>query len=216
MDDEVQRKKKKQIAFVIYPGVSPLNVVGPFQMFSGALMGTNYQAMLVASQVTALETDTPLKLYPHATFSEVTKPYILCVLGGSRPALPHIGDQLLLTYLRVSAKSARMVMSVASGTLALAAAGLLQGHQATTLWDLRSDLEALGARYIHAPWVEDGKFMTASGPSAAIDMTLVVVDRLIGRQRAKIVQLFAEYNPQPPFGGIDWATVEGSTNDGKS
>jgi transcriptional regulator GlxA family with amidase domain len=101
-----------------------------------------------------------------------------------------------------------VVGSVCTGALALAAAGLLEGCTATTHWAYhRRLLERMGARYVPQRWVQDGKFITSAGVSAGIDMALALVARLTDQATARMVQLAIEYDPHPPFGGIDWSQV---------
>ena len=94
-----------------------------------------------------------------------------------------------------------------TGALVLAATGLLEGRRATTHWAYAAELEKLGARYARERFVEDGKFVTSAGVSAGIDMALFLAARLTDRATAERIQLGIEYDPHPPFGGIDWAKV---------
>jgi len=89
--------------------------------------------------------------------------------------------------------------SVCTGSLLLAAAGLLDGLAATTHWASKEALEAYGARYVEQRVVEQGKIVTAAGVSAGIDMALVVAAKIAGDEVAKGIQLGIEYDPQPPF-----------------
>jgi transcriptional regulator GlxA family with amidase domain len=95
------------------------------------------------------------------------------------------------------------VTSVGTGALILGAAGLLQGVHATTHPAYHRILEHLGARYIRDRWVEHGKFVTAGGTSGGIDMALQLVARHKDKRAARQVQLWIEYDPQPPFGPLD-------------
>jgi transcriptional regulator GlxA family with amidase domain len=88
---------------------------------------------------------------------------------------------------------------VCSGSLLLAAAGLLNGTPATTHWIARDLLAALGAKPVPERVVVHGKIITAAGVSSGIDMALGLVQRLHGDDMAKAVQLAIEYDPQPPF-----------------
>jgi transcriptional regulator GlxA family with amidase domain len=100
-----------------------------------------------------------------------------------------------------------VVGSVCTGALVLAAAGLLEGRPATTHWAYHRLLERLGATYLPQRWLEDGKFITSAGVSAGIDMALALVARLTDEPTARRVQVAIEYDPHPPFGGIDWGQV---------
>jgi transcriptional regulator GlxA family with amidase domain len=104
---------------------------------------------------------------------------------------------------------------VCTGALILAAVALLEGRQVTTHWAYHPLhwayhrlLERLGATYLPQRWVEDGKFITSAGVSAGIDMALALVARLTDEPTARRVQVAIEYDPQPPFGGIDWGQVD--------
>jgi transcriptional regulator GlxA family with amidase domain len=92
---------------------------------------------------------------------------------------------------------------VGTGSLILAATGLLEGRQATTHWAYRRILENLGATYAGKRWVEDGKFVTSGGTSGGIDMGLHLVGKHKDERSARQVQLWIEYDPQPPFGPIN-------------
>jgi transcriptional regulator GlxA family with amidase domain len=96
-------------------------------------------------------------------------------------------------------EGSRYTTSVCTGALVLAAAGLLDGLEATTHWMARETLAALGARPVEQRVVEQGKLITAAGVSAGIDMALVLAERIAGPEVAQAIQLGIEYDPQPPF-----------------
>jgi transcriptional regulator GlxA family with amidase domain len=106
-------------------------------------------------------------------------------------------------YVKQAAHSAVFVGSVCTGALILAAVGLLQGKPATTHWAYRSLLESFGTPYLRQRWVENGKIINSAGVSAGVDMGLFLVAKLEGEAAAKDVQLWIDYDPQPPF-TIDW------------
>jgi DJ-1/PfpI family len=118
-----------------------------------------------------------------------------------------MADDAIQHYLISTAKTAQIVASVCTDALPLAATGLLEGRRASVHWADANELEKLGARYVRARWTEDGKFLTSGGVSAGIDMALELVARLNGREASQRIQLGLEYDPQPPFGGIDWSRV---------
>jgi transcriptional regulator GlxA family with amidase domain len=199
----------KTIAFVLYPGVTILDLVGPLQVVTGLKMfDPSYEAAVVAESLDVFETDTPLRVAAQKTFAEVERAYGVLVPGGGAPTLRAMGDSTLTDYVRQLSDSATVVTSVCTGALILAAAGLLEGRKATTHWAYYRFLERLGAGYLPERWVEDGKFITSAGVSAGIDMALFLVSRLTDEATARSVQLGIEYDPHPPFGGIDWSGVD--------
>jgi transcriptional regulator GlxA family with amidase domain len=118
-------------------------------------------------------------------------------------------DESLLAFVRSAAGTARVVGSTGNGALILAAAGLLAERRAAIHWADGERLESLGATRIRDRWVKDGTFLTAAGGSAGIDAMLHLVSRFKGESGAKLAQLTAEYDPEPPFGGLDWSSGDG-------
>ena len=92
---------------------------------------------------------------------------------------------------------------------ARAAAGLLEGRRATTHPAYAELLKRLGVEYVRDYSVEDGKFLTMAGVSGGIDTTLGLVAKLRSEGAAKLIQTDIEYDPQPPFGGLDWGEADG-------
>src|SRR5262249_55450811 len=151
-------------------------------------------------------TDSGVAVTPERTFAEVPRPYAVIVPGGPGSVAAMASDAVQ-GYLRESASGAEGVGAVCTGALVLAATGLPGGRRAPTHWAYSSELEKLGARYVRERWVEDGKFITAGGVSAGIDMALALAERLTDRATAERIQLGIEYDPHPPRGGIDWSRV---------
>ncbi|MBT2471943.1 DJ-1/PfpI family protein [Streptomyces sp. ISL-66] len=199
----------KTIAFVLYPGLTPLDIVGPLQVFAalGDLV-PGYRTIVVGERREPMPSDTPLSLVPSHTFEDMADPYAVIVPGGLVPTLAAMADESLLRNLRDTAARSQVVGSVCTGSLLLAAAGLLEGRRATTHWMYRDLLPRFGATPVTQRWVEDGHFITAAGVSAGIDMALHLVGRLAGHDVARMVQLFIEYDPEPPFGPIDWTAAD--------
>ena len=200
--------KTKTIAFVAYPGLTLLNVVGPMTAFEGltmSLVGTSskYRTVSVAERVEPVDSDTPMALVPDKAFEEVPDPFAIIVPGGGLASLEAMGNDRILDYLRFASYGAEIIGSVSTGAFLLAAAGLLEGRRATTHPSYADLLEKLGVDYVPGNWVEDGRFFTAAGLSGGIDMALYLVARLGNEQQAKIIQTSMEYDPDPPFGGLE-------------
>ena len=203
-----ERQSERRIAVVVYPGLTTLELVGTVSVLSGLGLRTGFRTVTVGERREPLETDTPIKLVPESTFEEVPEPFGILVPGGGLNSITAMGDETLLGYVRSAAERAELVASVGTGSLILAASGLLEGRQATTHWAYREILENLGATYVPRRWVEDGKFITSGGTSGGIDMGLHLVGKHKNERSARQVQLWVEYDPQPPFGNIERSEVD--------
>ncbi len=201
-------KEKKLIAFTLYPGVTPLDLVGPLTVLRDLGIGWPFRTVVVGERTEPMDTDTPLKMIPTKPFGEVPDPFAVIVPGGGAATIDGMKDESMLAYVRSTAETAELVGSTGNGALILAAAGLLEGRRTAIHWAYGELLGSLGAKYAQERWVEDGKFLTSAGGAAGIDMMLYLVARLKSESGAKLAQLATEYDPQPPFGGIDWSSVD--------
>jgi transcriptional regulator GlxA family with amidase domain len=200
---------EKTIALVLYPGLAALDLIGPLQVLKTLeTFAPRYRTVVVAERAGPVGSDVPVQLIPDRTFDEVPHPYAIVVPGGRLPTIRAMSDPAMRAYVRSAAASAEIVASVCTGSLILASLGLLDGRQATTNWFWSGVLGSFGATYVPRRWVEDGQFIMSAGVSAGIDMALYLVSRLTDEATARRVQLALDYDPQPPFGRIDWAHVD--------
>ena len=210
--------KKKTIAFVVYPGISLLELVANRTSLGGIMaMGpllklqAGYEPVVVGERVEAIPTDTPLAIIPQKSFADVPQPDALVVIGGGADTLPALENAQLIEYVRRAGEGAGWVAATSTGSLLLAAAGLLEGRSATTHWAFAERLEAYGVRYQPSEAtdrVTDGKFTTAAGVSGAVDMALGLGATMTNQATAEFGQLMIEYDPRPPFGSLDWTIFE--------
>ncbi|HWD03019.1 MAG TPA: DJ-1/PfpI family protein [Amycolatopsis sp.] len=199
---------EKTFAFVVYPGLTVLELVGPLQVLSAyAAAEPGFRVVVVGETLEATATDTPLRIAPSHTFDQVGEPYGILVPGGAAPTLRALANRPLLDYLTTTARTATLVTSVCTGSLLLGEAGLLTGREATTHWLFRDVLRAFGATPVAKRWAEDGPVITAAGVSAGIDLALHLVERLAGPEVARTVQFGIEYDPEPPLGALDWPSA---------
>ena len=116
---------ERQIAVVMYPGVTTLELVGTASTLNGLRIRTGFRTVIVAERRKPVDTDTSIKLLPESTFEEVPQPFGIVVPGGGLNTIQAMGDETLLGYVRRAAQMAQLVCSVGTGSLILAAAGLL-------------------------------------------------------------------------------------------
>ena len=185
-----------EIAIPIYDRFTALDAVGPYQVLS-ALPEARVQ--FIAAEAGPVRTDNRmLTVVAEASFDEVPSPDILVVPGGigTRALLE---DEQIVGWVRSAHETSSFTTSVCTGSLLLAAAGILDGVDATTHWMVRDVLGELGANPVPDRVVERGKVITAAGVSAGIDMALVLADRIAGPEVSQAIQLAIEYDPQPPY-----------------
>jgi putative intracellular protease/amidase len=184
------------IAILLYDRFTALDAVGPYEVLS-RLPGA--AVTFVAEQPGPKCTDTNrLTLYADASLQEHPHPQIVLVPGGpGQRAL--MDDGPVHEWLAGAHETSTWTASVCTGSLILAAAGLLENRRATSHWLALEELGALGAEPTDERVVFDGKLVTAAGVSAGIDMALALVARIAGDQVAQAIQLGIEYDPQPPF-----------------
>jgi transcriptional regulator GlxA family with amidase domain len=190
-DDRLMR-----IAILLFDRLTALDAVGPYEVLS-RLPGA--AVTFVAEEPGPKRTDTDaLALVADASLADLPAPEVVLVPGGpGQQAL--MDDGPVHAWLRSAHETSLWTTSVCTGSLILAAAGLLAGKRATTHWLALERLRELGAEPVEERFVFDGKLATAAGVSAGIDMALALAQRIAGEQVAQAIQLGIEYDPQPPL-----------------
>jgi transcriptional regulator GlxA family with amidase domain len=185
-----------QIAILLFERLTALDAVGPYEVLS-RLPGAT--VTFVAEETGPKRTENgSLALTADTSLADVPAPDVVLVPGGiGRKAL--MDDGPMHAWLRSAHETSTWTTSVCTGSLVLAAAGLLNGKRATTHWLAMDELGRLGAEPVSERVVFDGKIVTAAGVSAGIDMALALAARIAGERVARAIQLSIEYDPQPPF-----------------
>jgi putative intracellular protease/amidase len=196
-----------RVAIALFPRNTALDAVGPYEVLQRV---PSIDVVFVGERRGEVRTDNGmLGLMCDATFDEVTDPDVLLVPGGVGTRTL-IRDAAMLDWVREVHRGTLFTTSVCTGSLVLAAAGLLDGLTATTHWSCQDVLGSLGAVYTPQRVVEHlpERIITAAGVSSGIDMALRLVELLVDRQAAEASQLMIEYDPQPPFdsGSIEKAS----------
>ncbi|MCQ4193815.1 DJ-1/PfpI family protein [Streptomyces parvulus] len=185
-----------QIAIVLFDRFTALDAVGPYETL-GRL--PDAETVFVAERTGPVRTDTGnLALTADRTLADVPAPDIVVVPGGPGQT-PQMENEPLLDWLRTADATSTWTTSVCTGSLLLAAAGLLRGRRATSHWLALEHLRRFGAEPTGERVVTDGKYVTAAGVSSGIDMGLTLLGRIAGDDHARAVQLLTEYDPQPPY-----------------
>jgi transcriptional regulator GlxA family with amidase domain len=185
-----------QIAFLLYDGFTPLDAVGPYQVLS-AMPGA--AAVFVAEQAGPVRSDSGCSIVARQPLAETASPDVVVVPGSLTSFTTVMHHEPVLSWLRDVSAHAEYVTSVCTGSLLLAAAGLLSGRRATTHWAARSQLASLGVTVVPDRVVDTGQVITAAGVSAGIDMALHLARRIGRDDTARAIQLAIEYDPEPPF-----------------
>ncbi|WP_405193037.1 DJ-1/PfpI family protein [Streptomyces anulatus] len=185
-----------QIAILLFDRFTALDAVGPYEILSRA---PGADTVFVAERTGPVRNDSgSLALVAEKTLAEVPSPDLVIVPGGPGQS-DQMGNETLLGWLRSVDATSTWTTSVCTGSLLLAAAGLLKGRRATSHWLALEALKEFGVESTGERVVLDGKYVTAAGVSSGIDMGLTLLGRIAGDDVARSVQLLTEYDPQPPY-----------------
>jgi transcriptional regulator GlxA family with amidase domain len=193
------------IAFVLYPNMTALDLVGPYDVLAP---GPEVTAHFVAATLEPVLAGSAMRIVPTTTFDDLDHADVIVVPGGEPYDV--LAEGTVAAWLRKVHPTATWTTSVCSGSTLLASAGVLEGKRATTHWAMRDLLASLGAEVSTDRVVRDGSVITGAGVSAGIDMALTLAGILWGDTFAQGVQLAIEYDPEPPYdsGSVEKATPE--------
>ncbi len=183
------------VVFALFPRITQLDFTGPFEVFS-RLPGA--RCLLASVDGGAIQADGGIAFSGVVKLAEVSGCALLCVPGGFG-TVAALEDAAFLSEIARLGGSAQYVTSVCTGSLLLAAAGLLRGRRAACHWAWRDLLPVFGVTPDPALVVRDGNIITGGGVTAGIDMALTVMAEIAGVDYAQAVQLSLEYAPEPPF-----------------
>lgn len=186
----------RHVVMLVYPGMFALDMIGPMAVLQGMPNTTIHQLWKSAEPVKA----GPLTIVPTGSLADCPETIdILLLPGGGTGTLNMMRDAAIVDFVRTAAARATYITSVCTGSLILAAAGLLDGRRATSHWATLDVLPRFGATPMQQRYVEDGHIITAAGVSAGIDFALALTAKIAGERFAKALQLEIEYDPAPPF-----------------
>jgi putative intracellular protease/amidase len=197
----------EQIAMLLYPGLTPLDLVGPYH-FLANMTGARVHLVTNQADLRPVASGAGLAIEPTLTMADC--PHELTVLfvpGGTTGTIAAARDPATVEFIRDRASRARFVTRVCTGSQILGAAGVLTGRMATTHWSVLPLLTRFGAIPVNERVVTDGQVITGAGVSAGMDFGLSLVAKLRGRPMAESAMLMAEYAPDPPISGGTWETT---------
>ena len=180
---------------LVFPYLTQLDLTGPYEILA-RLPGA--ETLLLWKTLDPVRSEHGLTILPTATFADCGRLDLVLVPGGGG-INPLLEDAEVLDFLRATAKQARYVVGICTGSLVLGAAGLLRGRRAGTHWMSRDLLTPFGAVPVAERVVRDGNLFTGGGVTAGIDVSLTVAAEIAGRATAEAIQLGVEYDPMPPF-----------------
>lgn len=185
----------RRIGMLIFPRLTQLDMTGPYEVLA-RLPDTTVD--LVARTMDPVTTDRGMQIVPTVTY-ETCPPLDIIMVPGGPGQQDLMEDEAALSFLRKHAAQAKYVTSVCTGSLVLAAAGLLKGKRATSHWAAVEHLPLLGAIPVREQVVVDGNVVTGAGVTSGIDFALRLAAILEGEKVAREIQLQIEYEPEPPF-----------------
>jgi transcriptional regulator GlxA family with amidase domain len=184
-----------KIVIFIFDNFTALDIVGPYEVLNKLPDSKIY---LVGLEKKEYKDTYGLKIFADYSINEISQTDILLIPGGFGV------DNLLknkevLDWIQKVDSSTKWTVSVCSGSLILAQAGLLTGKNCTTHWRRKDQLRNFDVSVKDERYIQDAKIITSAGVSAGIDMALYLVSKIAGDQTAKMIQLAIEYDPKPPF-----------------
>lgn len=197
---------RRNVAILIFPEVEVLDFAGPFEVFAvtGELNAGTFHPFTVAEAPADVRARNGLRIVPDFTLDTAPSPQVLVVPGGAGTRAL-LKKPAVLEWIRAQARGAEVVASVCTGSLVLAAAGLLTGLRATTHYENFAELAALapGTDVVEdVRFTDNGRVLTAAGISAGIDLSLHLVGRLLGEPAAVRTARYMEYHWRNDGGAI--------------
>lgn len=191
--------RNEQIAMLLYPGFTALDLVGPHYFFA-CLFGAKVHLVTTQSDLAPVASDLGLAISPTVTLENTPADLdVLFFPGGTQGTMDVMRSERTMAWVKDRASRAKHITSVCTGSMILGKAGLLKGRRATSHWATFPVLEDFGAIPVNERVVKDGNILTGAGVSAGLDFAIALTEQLRGRDYAEALVLQAEYAPEPPI-----------------
>jgi transcriptional regulator GlxA family with amidase domain len=187
---------------LIFDGAEELDFAGPWEVFTTSSMLRNGAdtVILLAERPGAVRCNKGMRVLPDHTLDDHPPVDVLLVPGG-QGTRREVSNPVITEWIRKTSSSAAWTTSVCTGALLLHEAGPARGRNVATHHAFEDDLQARGEVTVirDARYVVDDTLVTSQGVSAGIDMALWLVGRLHGRDHARAVRRYIQYDPAPPY-----------------
>lgn len=190
---------------LLFPNVTLQDFVGPYEVFTR--VRDRFEVMIVSENTAVITAEGGMPVKAVHRFEECLQADVLFVPGG-RGINALLTNRAYINFLQTRAKQATYITSVCTGSLVLAAAGLLNGYKATTHWRSLELLRMFPVEVVEERVVIDRNRVTGGGVTAGLDFALTLTALVCGEERAKSIQLALEYDPNPPFNAGNPTTAE--------
>ncbi|NSL90082.1 DJ-1/PfpI family protein [Chitinophaga solisilvae] len=187
--------RKLKVGMLLFPEITILDFTGPYEVFNKAAC---FEVIILGETTAPVKAEGGLMLQASVALADAPQLDILFVPGG-KGINNLLTNNTVLSFLEEQGKQAKYITAVCTGSLVLAAAGLLQGYKATTHWRSLELLRMFQVETVEERVVRDRNRITGGGVTAGIDFALTLTAMIGGEEMAKIIQLQLEYNPAPPF-----------------
>jgi cyclohexyl-isocyanide hydratase len=196
--------EKSKIGMLLFPDITIQDFAGPYDVF---IRADCFEVYIVSEQAGLISAEGGLSVKAELSFDDCPQFDIIFVPGG-KGINPLLQNKTYIQFLQKQALGARFITSVCTGSLLLAASGLLTGYKATTHWRSGELLQMFGVEVTEERVVIDRNRITGGGVTSGLDFALTLTSLLGGDTMAKTVQLLLEYDPLPPFNSGSTGTAE--------
>jgi transcriptional regulator GlxA family with amidase domain len=195
-----------EIVIYIYNGITALDAIGPYEVLKN-LSDTTIK--FAAKEKGEIQSDSGfVNLTAKYQIDEIERADILLIPGSNISFIEEMKDSRVLNWIKKINETTQKTVSVCTGSIILAATGLLAGKKATSHWKPIELLKEFDVTPLRERIVEEGKFITAAGVSSGIDMAIYLANELRGEKEAKASQLMIEYDPKPMFNSENYLTAD--------
>ncbi|MFC4559711.1 DJ-1/PfpI family protein [Virgibacillus kekensis] len=195
-----------KIIIYVYDGMTMLDAIGPYEVLRNM---TNAEVLFVAEEAGEIKADSGfIDINVKYSIDDINYADILVIPGSPVGFMKEMEKENILNWIREIDKGTKWTTSVCTGSILLASTGLLSGLKATSHWKPIKLLSNFGAIPVRERIVEQGKYITAAGVSAGIDMALYLSNKIVGEEETKAIQLTIEYDPQPIFDSGNYSNAE--------